>query len=169
MNEDKLEFVSAIITNKQGNVLLLKRKNTLPLDPGKYDLCSGHMKELEVPMQSMLRELKEETGITQEQIKRMENLGDIKTPHKKFLNTVCHMYHIEVNLNEEQINKMLKEVKEPEMESAHYLKDVNELRTVQKYTDFMRTIYTEEIDKVFLKLQENLNERKELLCRNEER
>ena len=64
---------------------------------------------------------------------------------------------------------MLKEVKEPEMESAHYLKDVNALRTVQKYTDLMRTIYTEEIDKVFLKLQENLNERKELLCRNEER
>lgn len=169
MNKDKLEFVSAIITNKQGNVLLLKRKDTLPLDPGKYDLCSGHMKELEVPMQSMLRELKEETGITREQIKRMENLGDIKTPHKKFLNTICHMYHIEVDLNGEQINKMIKQVEKPEMESAHYLKDVNELRTVQKYTDFMRTIYTEEIEHIFLKLQENLNERKELLCRNEER
>ena len=27
--KDKLEFVSAIITNKEGNVLLLKRKKTL--------------------------------------------------------------------------------------------------------------------------------------------
>ena len=170
---DKLEFVSAIITNKEGNVLLLKRKNTLKLDPGKYDLCSGHMKVTEqVPMLSMLRELKEETGITQEQIKRMDNLGNIQTPHKMFLDTVCHMYHIEIDLSIEQINKMIQEVEEPEMESAKYLKDVNELRTIQKYTDLMRTIYTEEIDKVLLELQETLNKRKEMkydLCKNEER
>jgi len=170
--KDKLEFVSAIITNKEGNVLLLKRKDTLPLDPGKYDFCSGHMKTLEVPMQSMLRELREEIGITQEQIKRMDNLGDIKTPHKKFLNTVCHMYHIEVDLTSSQINKMITQVAEPEMERAQYLKDINELRIVQKYTDFMRTIYTQEIENVLLNLQDTLNKRKELkynLCRNEER
>ena len=170
---DKLEFVSAIITNKEGNVLLLKRKNTLKLDPGKYDLCSGHMKVAEqVPMLSMLRELKEETGITQEQIKRMDNLGNIKTPHEMFLDTICHMYHIEIDLSIEQINKMIKEVEEPEMERAHYLKDVSELRIIQKYTDFMRTINTEEIEKVLIKLQETLNRRKELkygLCKSEER
>ena len=170
--KDKLEFVSAIITNKEGNVLLLKRKKTLKLDPGKYDLCSGHMKEHEVPMQSMLRELKEETGITQEQIKKMKNLGDIQTPHKRFLDTTCHMYHIEIDLSIEQINKMIQEVEEPEMERAHYLKDVNELRIIQKYTDFMRTINTEEIEKVLIELQETLNKRKEMkydLCKNEER
>ena len=170
--KDKLEIVSAIITNKEGNVLLLKRKDTLKLDPGKYDLCSGHMKTQEVPMQSMLRELKEETGITQEQIKRMDNLGNIKTPHEMFLDTICHMYHIEIDLSIEQINKMIKEVEEPEMERAHYLKDVSELRIIQKYTDFMRTINTEEIEKVLIKLQETLNRRKELkygLCKSEER
>lgn len=170
MNNDKLEFVSSIITNKEGNVLLLKRKDTLTLDPGKYDLCSGHMKTSEVPMQSMLRELREEIGIKQEQIKKIENLGDIKTPHKKFLNTVCHMYHIEIDLTENEINNMLKEVEEPEMESAQYLKDINQLRMIQKYTELMRTTYTEEIDKILKIVQEKLNKRKEMqVCRNEER
>ncbi len=73
MNKDKLEFVSAIITNNEGNVLLLKRRKDLKLDPGKYDLCSGHMKEGEVPTQTMYREIAEEIGVKQGEIKNIES------------------------------------------------------------------------------------------------
>ena len=62
-NEDKLEFVSAIITDKEKRPLILKRCNNLRLDPGKYDMCSGHMKNGEIPLQSMYRELNEELGM----------------------------------------------------------------------------------------------------------
>lgn len=165
MNNDKLEFVSAIITNNEGNVLLLKRRNDLKLDPGKYDLCSGHMKEGEVPTQTMYREISEEIGVKQEEIKKIERLGDIKTPHEKLNNTTTHMYLIEIDLSEEEINKRLKSVEEPEMENAQYVKNVNILRNVQKYSDFMRSTYTEELEEVFKTVQERLNDREELKIR----
>lgn len=162
MNKDKLEFVSAIIANNDGNVLLLKRRKDLKLDPGKYDLCSGHMKEGEVPTQTMYREISEEIGIKQEEIKKIERLGDINTPHEKLKNTTTHMYFIEINLSEKEINKRLRSVEEPEMESAQYVKNINTLRNVQKYSDFMRSIYTEELEKIFRTVQEKLNNREEL-------
>lgn len=159
--KDKLEFVSSIITNLEGNVLLLKRRGDLKLDPGKYDLCSGHMQEGEVPMQTMLRELEEELGISKEQIKYMQKLTDIKTPHEKLSNTICHMYHIEIDLSEKEINEMIQKVEKPEIEKTKYLKDIQELRTVQKYTKLMRTIYTEETEKIFRMVECTINKRKE--------
>lgn len=162
MNKDKLEFVSAIIANNEGNVLLLKRRKNLKLDPGKYDLCSGHMKEGEVPTQTMYREIGEEIGVKQEEIKKIERLGDINTPHEQLKNTTTHMYFIEINLSEEEINKRLEDVKEPEIESAQYVKNINTLRNVQKYSDFMRSMYTEELEKIFRTVQGKLNHREEL-------
>lgn len=162
MNKDKLEFVSAIITNDEGNVLLLKRRKDLKLDPGKYDLCSGHMKEGEVPTQTMYREIVEEIGVKQEEIKKIERLGDIKTPHEKLKNTTTHMYLIQIDLSEEELNRRLKSVEEPEMENAQYVKNINILRNVQKYSDFMRSIYTEELEEVFKTVQEKINDREEL-------
>ena len=53
-------------------------------------------------------------------------------------------------------------VEEPEMENAQYVKNLNILRNVQKYSDFMRSIYTEELEKVFRNVQEKLNDREEL-------
>lgn len=160
--KDKLEFVSAIITNSEGNVLLLKRRKDLKLDPEKYDLCSGHMKVGEVPTQTMYREIREEIGVKQEEIKKIEKLGDITTPHEKLSNTITHMYFIQIDLSEEEINERLRNVEEPEMENAQYVKNVNILRNVQKYSDFMRSTYTEELEKVFKTVQEKLNHREEL-------
>lgn len=131
MNQDKLEFVSAIITNKEGNVLILKRRETLRLDPGKYDMCSGHMKTGESPMQSMYREIKEETGIKVEEIKEIEHLGDITTPHPQFSNTITHIYHIVIDLKLEEINEKIKQTKEREMEYGMYVKDIDTLRKMR--------------------------------------
>ena len=48
------------------------------LDPGKYDFCSGHMKDGEIPLQSMYRELKEEMGLSLDKDKlRYENTLEI--------------------------------------------------------------------------------------------
>ena len=162
MSKDKLEFVSAIITNNEGNVLLLKRRKDLKLDPGKYDLCSGHMKEGEVPTQTMYREIAEEIGVKQGEIKNIERVGDIITSHEKLNNTTTHMYLIQIDLSEEEINNRLKNVEEPEMENAQYVKNLNILRNVQKYSDFMRSIYTEELEEVFKTVQEKLKDREEL-------
>ena len=160
--KDKKEFVSSIITNKEGNVLVLKRREDLKLDPGKYDFCSGHMKEGEVPMQSMYRELNEELGLKPEQIKLMENLGDIETPHEKLLGTITHLYHIQIELSSEDINNTIKAMKEPEMEKVRYVKDIAFLKRLQTETESFRGKYTQQMGLVLDALEEKINQRKEV-------
>ena len=162
MNKDKLEFVSAIITNNEGKVLLLKRRNDLVLDAGKYDLCSRHMKECEVPMQTIYREMYEELGIKQEEITKVQKIADIPTPHKKLKGTICHMYHVEIDLTQKEINQRLKKIKEPEIESAQYIENIGMLRKIQKYTNLMRTEHTDEQDRIFEIMQEKQNKKEEI-------
>lgn len=57
-----LKGVSCFVLNQDGNVLIEQRANK-GLTPGKLDLCSGHIDNVEIPFQSMVRELKEELGI----------------------------------------------------------------------------------------------------------
>ena len=96
--KDKNEFVSSIIANSKGNVLLFKRNKNLRLDPGKFDFCSGHMKNGEVPMQSMLREIFEEMGLRYEQLSYMDKITDLETPHPKLKGTLTHLYYIELDI-----------------------------------------------------------------------
>ena len=147
--KDKKEFVSCIITNPQGNVLILKRRQDLKLDPGKYDFCSGHIKEGEIPMQSMYRELNEEIGLKPEQIRLMEKIGIIGNPHPRLdlLDiTLCTIFHAEIDLELEKINKMIKEVEEPEMEEAMYLENLEKLKEEMQNKDSkMRVLYTKQM------------------------
>ena len=159
--KDKLEFVSSIITNSNGNVLILKRRKDLSLDPGKYDLCSGHMKNGEIPLQSMYRELKEELGINPEQVKRMELIGTIKTPHKKLINTVTHIYSVEIDIEKEKINEMVSNVSKPEIEQVTYLQSIESLREMIAYTENFRTMLTDEVEDTLRKIEDKINKRKE--------
>ena len=155
-NEDKLEFVSAIITDKEKRPLILKRCNNLRLDPGKYDMCSGHMKNGEIPLQSMYRELNEELGMQPNNILKIKHLADIETPHKQLLKTVTHIYHVETNLTQKQINEKIEKTEEREIQEAKYLKSVGELMVIQRYSPQIRTIYTKQMEEVYQMLQEDL-------------
>ena len=154
------EFVSSVITNQQGNVLILKRLNTLKLDPGKYDLCSGHMKANEIPIQAMLRELNEELGINMEDIISYENIGTIKTPHLKFPNTKCHMFHIIINMKTDEINRRIKQVPEIEMDKSEFVENIEELKKILKNTNLFRTLYTDEVEQVLRKIETKLSHNK---------
>ena len=61
-NNEWLKGVSCFVLNSKGEVLIEQRANK-GLTPGKLDLCSGHIDNVEIPFQSMVRELKEELGI----------------------------------------------------------------------------------------------------------
>ncbi len=158
---DTLEFVSTIITDKQGRPLLLKRCDTLKLDPGKYDMCSGHMKQGECPMQSMYREVREEIGMMHYEMLQVNKLGDIATPHPKFQNTICHMYHIITNLTEERINEKIEQTEEREVQYGTFLEDINALRALQQDTNLFRAVYTEEMEQIYQLLERKLEDRKE--------
>lgn len=88
--------VSIIITNSQGQILLLKRSPDKKWYPAKWDIISGKIKNGEDPEKCLKRELLEETGI--ENYEKMEN----KPPYvyqegkNKWL---IHPYYCNVNQN----------------------------------------------------------------------
>ena len=159
--KDKIEFVSCLITNKEGNVIIFKRREDLKLDAGKFDFCSGHIKEGEIPMQSMYRELKEETGLNPEQIK-LQKVGIIGTPHPKFEATLCYAYYGIIDIKIEKLNEMIKSVEEPELEEAFCLENINALRKeMQQENNNYRTNYTKQMQYFLEAIEQKMNEKAE--------
>lgn len=63
MKIDRIIFaVSAVITNKSGNVLILKRSNTRTYN-NYWQLPEGKLEQNENPNQALLREIYEELGV----------------------------------------------------------------------------------------------------------
>lgn len=159
--KDKLEFVSSIITDKRGKILVLKRREDLKLDPGKYDFCSGHIKEGEGPIQAMYREMKEELGISFEQITNLSYLCTIKTPHEKFRQTLTHIYNVNVNLDKE-LDEMITKVDTPEMQEIMRIDSIEELiKMIDKQDNNSRMMMTYELEAILKALQQKLNKRKD--------
>ena len=160
--KDKLEFVSSIVTDKVGKILIFKRREDLKLDPGKYDFCSGHIKEGEGPIQAMYREMKEELGISFEQIKKMNYLCAIETPHKKFKKTITHIFDVTVNLDKE-LDEMIAKVNEPEMQEIMRIDSIEELIKMLSDQDGgnCRMEITKELENILKVLEIKLNKRKD--------
>ncbi len=55
--------IKAVVINPKQEVLILKRSNNNKYSLGKYDLPGGHIEENECLVESILREIKEETGL----------------------------------------------------------------------------------------------------------
>ena len=58
--------------------ILFEKRGKRFLDPGKLDLCSGHVQSGEIPLQSMVRELDEELAIGEADSRNLHHLGNIK-------------------------------------------------------------------------------------------
>jgi ADP-ribose pyrophosphatase YjhB (NUDIX family) len=59
----------AIIFNEEGKFLILRRTNTAPSNPNKWDLPGGDLDFGEDAVKGISREIKEETGLEIENIK----------------------------------------------------------------------------------------------------
>ena len=66
-----------VIDDKNKKILFEKRGKRF-LDPGKLDLCSGHVQSGEVPLQGMIRELDEELSIGENDSRNVHFLGKMK-------------------------------------------------------------------------------------------
>lgn len=66
MNLDKPYIISvyAAIRNDKGEFLLLKRSEDSNTNPGKWDLPGGKLEREEILEEAVVREVREETGIT---------------------------------------------------------------------------------------------------------
>jgi len=66
-----------VIDDKEKKILFEKRGKRF-LDPGKLDLCSGHVQSGELPIQAMVRELNEELSIKEDDSRSIHYLGELK-------------------------------------------------------------------------------------------
>lgn len=71
-----------VVDEKEKKILFEKRGNRF-LDPGKLDLCSGHVRSGELPQIAMIRELGEELGIPVHLAVNLHNLGEVKVDYTK--------------------------------------------------------------------------------------
>ena len=76
-NRHKVLFAVYLVLIKDGKVLLARRANTGYMD-GKFSLPSGHVESKEGAISAMIREVKEETGLTLSK----ENLELAHTMHR---------------------------------------------------------------------------------------
>lgn len=72
---------TCFVIDEETNKILFEKRGKRFLDPGKLDLCSGHVRTGEVPIQGMVRELGEELRIPESIARNMQYLGKMKVDY----------------------------------------------------------------------------------------
>lgn len=85
------KYADALVWNSEGKMLFLKRSKDSEMFPGQWGLVGGHIDINESPKDSVIRELKEETGI---EIKDCKEIAQANNP-------IIHYF--EINLNDDEI------------------------------------------------------------------
>ncbi|KKP67243.1 MAG: Protein GrpE [Candidatus Moranbacteria bacterium GW2011_GWE1_35_17] len=96
--------VKAVVVNKDGKVLLLKRAEKEVTNSSKYDLPGGGIEKGETMEKSLKRELVEELGLDNVEIVGVIRVGEYPEGHKKFdslkaLRFIAHYNGGEIKLN----------------------------------------------------------------------
>ena len=83
--EDMPEDVAAAVTfnSEKEKFLVMKRAESMAVNPGKWDFPSGNIEECEDPRTAALRELEEETGLKGKILKSGDSFVQ-KTPDGSF-------------------------------------------------------------------------------------
>ena len=75
--DDTPPVAKVVIINEDGEVLILKRASHMDWNPGKWDLPGGHLKEGESEEEAAKREVKEETNLTVDDLKKIGEVNEI--------------------------------------------------------------------------------------------
>jgi len=89
--ENKKIWVSqkAIITDKEGKILAIRRSKTAPSRPLNWDLPGGDLSFGEEADKGMRREIKEETGLEAEDLKVVDAISGLNDAGE-FWVTICY-------------------------------------------------------------------------------
>jgi len=103
----KTYFVITGIIRNKGKVLILKRSADAYNYPGRWSFCSGYVREFEAAEDSVLREIKEETGLKVKILKR----GKLFEKHDKsngriwvIIPFLCEAQSSKVKLDHENVD-----------------------------------------------------------------
>jgi 8-oxo-dGTP pyrophosphatase MutT (NUDIX family) len=152
-----------VIDSKNKKILFEKRGKRF-LDPGRLDLCSGHVRSGEEPMIGMIRELKEELSIDESVSSSIKHVGNMKVDYtqlqdetdRKRLKCFVSIYALKVY----DISKI--QIDNKEAISLGWL-DFNDAKgfiensmTRMPYNENLKSQY----DTIFEKLDEYINNKK---------
>ena len=73
-----IKCCTCFVIDENEKKILFEKRGKRFLDPGKLDLCSGHVQTSETPTQSMIRELNEELSIEENYSRNLHFLGTLK-------------------------------------------------------------------------------------------
>lgn len=73
-----IKCCTCFVIDEAEKKILFEKRGKRFLDPGKLDLCSGHVQTGEIPIQSMVRELNEELNISEDNSRNLQYLGTLK-------------------------------------------------------------------------------------------
>jgi isopentenyldiphosphate isomerase len=73
-----IKCCTCFVIDEKNKKILFEKRGKRFLDPGKLDLCSGHIRSGEVPQQGMVRELNEELSIGEDDARNIHYLGAMK-------------------------------------------------------------------------------------------
>ena len=76
MPKDSKIVAKVILFDEQGKVLFLKRSNYMKKFAGSWDLPGGHIHEGEDLIDGLKREVKEETNLDLDQVKKVKKVGN---------------------------------------------------------------------------------------------
>ena len=140
---------TCFVVNSRNQVLIEKRGNTV-LDAGKLDLCSGHVQAGEVSIQAMVRELKEELGIEENEARNIKGLGSLLIDFGKVGGNFKCIADIFVLKRKEEELKLQDE----EVRGIEYYNLEEALNLIRDGKT--RLPYDENYEKIFEKLKEEL-------------
>ena len=72
-----IKCVTCFVIDDANKKILFEKRGKTQIDAGKLDLCSGHVSGDELPIQTMVRELQEELGITEDDSRNLKYLGKV--------------------------------------------------------------------------------------------
>ncbi len=103
----KTYFVVTGIVKHKGKVLILKKSSKDYNYPNRWSFCSGYVKEFEAAEDSVLREIKEETGLNAKIIKKGKLFQKNDKKNKKrwvIMPFLCEVKSRKVKLDHENID-----------------------------------------------------------------
>lgn len=78
-----IKCCTCFVIDENEKKILFEKRGERFLDPGKLDLCSGHVQSGETPTQSMVRELDEELSVGENDSRNLHFLGTLKIDYTK--------------------------------------------------------------------------------------
>lgn len=151
-----IKCCTCFVIDEKGKKILFEKRGKRFLDPGKLDLCSGHVQSGEIPTQSIVRELNEELNIPETSSRNVCFLGELKIDYtklddeksRKLLKCFVSTYALKMNdINGIQVDNI-------EAVSMGWLNLEDTIGFVSN--NMTRIPYDEKLAKDYMKIFENL-------------